>query len=278
MKYFSIKFFKNVIPIGLLLFIITGCTYLQEFTIANQAKKGIEIFKGIENDRSFTFASTGNNPQIDTSSTFTLGHILRYTNTLSVEDVLIQFPLVRGNYWVYSVTSYFDTDFSTSIYTDTVISTSIANESGRYIAYLGDRDLNTIDDSATPQSSIHWSYGYEIENNFIYHFEPFGDDQIAKQLHYVFPLHTKSCWVVNNPLNTPCNGSVFRGPEEYHSTLGVLKNCYYIVLHVALSGSLRYWFCEGIGVVVHEYHHIGTPWGWRHELIEFGHHQNFDES
>jgi hypothetical protein len=176
------------------------------------------------------------------------------------------FPLNVGATWIYEYTSYFEETSVTWRVTE-VITQAGPGENGVYIAemqrtsrllagQLNDRLIFNLPDG---------KYKYVFDGNHLY-LQPASLPLLDLQNstpYLSFPIAGMAC----SEADILCR-KVLSGPEAYTSLAGQFANCYQLVTP-SNSGTEIQVFCENMGFVSGKYDHLGSPFGYRLELIGY---------
>lgn len=190
-------------------------------------------------------------------------------------------PLESGTTWVYTSTIYdtlmdgeqWQTYTATYRITDTIETTF---ERDGYLVARAERSASLkngeprIDFRGIRPLGRTW---YIANVNGIYlQYDPVVDlDAVESSwLEILLPLEAYNCWyphatdrLNNDPTN--CNRHL-NSTDPIVTQFGVVEDCYTIFTFY-LGGSPHNTFCTGVGMVQAEFHHSGTPFGYKETLI-----------
>ncbi len=196
------------------------------------------------------------------------------------------FPLAEGTSWTYAYAEYqpdaaHPTQTITATYrlTETVVGTEIITP--YFVAHV-QREVSAVaippgwTDSGSPGPGEFW---YLVAGQQVYESAQAVDlTRIQTEtlaLAYDLPLAVGKSWcplsiLKGEPIpNCAVAGQrTVIGQGSYETPAGRFADCYQVT-EVYLSGGVRRWLCNGLGVVAEQYDHNGTRFGFRQTLIGY---------
>lgn len=206
------------------------------------------------------------------------------TRTVETSQPLIavgssELPLATGNTWVYQAEVYHGEERAEFMVTDTVVKMVTQGERTgarleRTVQSTGDKPPS--DQIDAPVAEIYWLV---LDRGKMYRIigEELDWETVSNgRLEYVFPFAAETCWLVDNAdrqqiPNPELGSSGCRSAEGSHPITvraGNFNGCTTLTTPYN-SGPLLDEFCPGVGIVSRKYDHLGTPYGYRWELVGY---------
>lgn len=176
------------------------------------------------------------------------------------------FPLNVGATWIYEYTSYFEDVFAIWRVTEVIVRAG-PGENGTYIAEM-QRTSELLEGQPNDQLMFQLpdgNYTYVLDGNRLY-LHPAGIPGLSldnSTPYLTFPIAEYTC----TEAEVLCR-EVASGPETYTSLAGEFPGCYQLVTP-SNSGTEVQVFCENMGFVSAKYDRLGSPFGYRLELVGY---------